>query len=53
MNGLRRRIWMIRHGLSTVPDPEAEIAQIEARFESIGDRFVETYRAWSRANAEE
>ena len=53
INELRRQIWMTKNGLSTSTDPDADVARMEAEFERLGDRFVETYRAWSKQHAAE
>lgn len=46
---MRRRIWMVQHGLIEVPDKDAELDRLDAQFREMGDRFVETYRAWSQS----
>ncbi|HEY3107400.1 MAG TPA: hypothetical protein VGL23_01520 [Chloroflexota bacterium] len=53
MNDLRRQIWMTRNGLTRSDDPPADLARLEEQFRQLGDRFVETYRAWSRQHAAE
>lgn len=53
ISGLRRQIWMTKNGLTTSTDPQTDVAQLEDRFNQLGDRFVEIYRAWSQQNAEE
>ena len=53
INELRRQIWMTRNGLTGSEDPPADVARLEERFSQLGDRFVETYRAWSRQHAAE
>ena len=53
INELRRRIWMTKNGLTKSADPPAEVARLEEEFRRLGDRFVETYRAWSREHAAE
>ena len=50
---LRKRIWMIQHGLIVVEDREGELDRLQAEFETLGTRFVEAYREWSRQHAEE
>jgi hypothetical protein len=44
---------MTKNGLTTSQHPDADVARLEAEFEQLGDRFVETYRAWSREHAED
>ena len=53
INELRRQIWMTKTGLTTSQDPPADVARLEEQFRQLGDRFVETYRAWSRQHAAE
>ena len=53
INELRRQIWMTKNGLTRSEDPPADVARLEEQFRQIGDRFVETYRAWSRQHAAE
>ena len=53
INELRREIWMTKNGLTRSADPAADVARLEGEFERLGDRFVETYRAWSRQHAAE
>ena len=53
INELRRQIWMTKNGLARSEDPTADVARLEEEFERLGDRFVETYRAWSRQHAAE
>ena len=50
---LRRQIWMTRNGLTASEDPPGDVARLEEQFRLLGDRFVETYRAWSRRHAAE
>ena len=53
INELRRQIWMTKNGLTRSEDRPADLARLEEQFREIGDRFVETYRAWSRQHAAE
>jgi len=53
INELRREIWMTKNGLSKSTDPQADVDRLEAEFNQLGDRFVETYRAWSQQHAAE
>ena len=53
INALRRQIWMTKNGLTTSADPAADVDRLEEQFRLLGDRFVETYRAWSREHAAE
>lgn len=53
IEGLRRRIWLVRHGLVPVADQEEEVARLQAEFEAAGQEFVATYRAWSEQHDEE
>ena len=53
INELRREIWMTKNGLSKSTDVAADVARLEAELEQLGDRFVETYRAWSQQHAAE
>jgi len=53
INEIRRQIWMTKNGLTTSTDVDADVARLEVEFEQLGDRFVETYRAWSKQHAEE
>ena len=53
INELRRQIWMTKNGLAKSTDPEADVARLEGEFNQLGDRFVETYRAWSKQHAED
>ena len=53
INELRRRIWMTKNGLTRSEDPTADVERLEEQFQQLGDRFVETYRAWSREHAAE
>ena len=53
INELRRRIWMTKNGLTGSKDPPAEVARLEEEFQRLGDRFVETYRAWSQQHGAE
>ena len=53
INELRRQIWMTKNGLTRSEDPPADVARLEEQFRQLGDRFVETYRAWSREHAAE
>ena len=53
INELRRRIWMTKNGLTGSKDPPADVARLEEQLRQLGDRFVETYRAWSRQHAAE
>ena len=48
IESLRRRIWMVRHGLVRVDDVETELNRLDEEYRSMGDRFVEIYREWSR-----
>jgi hypothetical protein len=42
---------MTKNGLSKSEDPQADVARMEEQFQRLGDRFVETYRAWSQQHA--
>jgi septal ring factor EnvC (AmiA/AmiB activator) len=53
INELRRQIWMTKNGLTRSEDRSADVARLEEEFQRLGDRFVETYRAWSRQHAAE
>jgi hypothetical protein len=48
IESLRRRIWMVQHGLVKVDDVEVELTRLDEQFRATGDRFVEIYREWSR-----
>jgi hypothetical protein len=48
IEALRRRIWMVQHGLVVVDDVEAELTRLDEEYRATADRFVEIYRAWSR-----
>jgi hypothetical protein len=49
---LRRKIWRVDTGLDPVPDREAELAELQLRFEALSDEFVKVYQAWQRASRE-
>ena len=53
INELRREIWMTKNGLTKSADPRADVDRLEEEFGQLGDRFVETYREWSRQHAAE
>jgi septal ring factor EnvC (AmiA/AmiB activator) len=53
INELRRQIWMTKNGLTKSADPAGDVERLEEQFERLGDRFVETYRAWTRQHAAE
>lgn len=44
---------MTKNGLTTSTDVDADVTRLEVEFDQLGDRFVETYRAWSKQHAEE
>lgn len=46
LDRIRRRMYMVRVGLIAVDDRDRELADLEARFQELGDRFVQTYRRW-------
>jgi hypothetical protein len=48
IEALRRRIWMVQHGLVKVEDVEAELSRLDEEYREAADRFVEIYREWSR-----
>jgi chaperonin cofactor prefoldin len=48
IEALRRRIWMVQHGLVKVEDVETELNRLDEEYRAMGDRFVEIYREWSR-----
>ncbi|HEV8633591.1 MAG TPA: hypothetical protein VG370_05030 [Chloroflexota bacterium] len=48
IDALRRRMWMVQHGLVKVEDVEAELVRLDLEYRAAGDRFVEIYREWSR-----
>ena len=48
IEALRRRIWMVQHGLIKVDDVEGELTRLDEEYRLIGERFVEIYREWSR-----
>ena len=53
ISALRREIWMTKNGLTRSEDPPADVARLEEQVRQLGDRFVETYRAWSQQHAAE
>jgi hypothetical protein len=48
IEALRRRIWMVQRGPVKVEDVEAALDRLDEEYRTMGDRFVEIYREWSR-----
>ncbi len=49
---LRRKMWRVDKGLDPVPDREAELAELQKRYQTLSDEFVRVYQDWQRAARE-